>query len=91
MDKTPKANMPKAKFRIGAITATVWENKGQTKEGKEFINKSVALKRSYKDAKGEWQETDSYKQNDIPKAILALQKAYEFLATEPKATTEEED
>ncbi|MFC1562659.1 hypothetical protein ACFL4Z_01250 [candidate division KSB1 bacterium] len=39
----------------------------------------MSLSRSYKDEKGEWQYTESLKIDDLPKAILALQKAYEHL------------
>jgi len=80
-EKKEKGNDPTAAFRAGAVSATVWMNVNKTKEGKEFENFSVTLKRGYKDKEGEWQETNSYKPADIAKAVLVLNKAYEFIAT----------
>lgn len=67
---------PIKKFHVGAVQAAVWEN--TSKEGNAFS--TVSLARSYKDAKGDWQHTNSLNANDLPKAILALQKAYEYIA-----------
>jgi hypothetical protein len=66
---------PVKKIKIGGIEAAVWQNKSS--EGKEFYN--VTMERSYKDGE-EWKKTNSLRVNDLPKAILALQKAYEFTA-----------
>lgn len=67
---------PVQKYQSGAIVASVWKNKG--KEGSEFL--SVSLQKRYKDEKGVWQNSSSYKPGDIPKAMLVLQKAYEYVA-----------
>jgi len=74
-------NAPIAKYSIGNISAAVWEN--QSKEGNSF--NTVSLQRSYKVGE-EWKSTTSLRVADLPKAILALQKAYEHLSlkeTEP--------
>ena len=73
MDKIQK------QFKVGLIRATVWKNKGINKACKETEYNTVSLSRSYKDEKGEWKNTNSLKANDLPKAILALQKAHEQL------------
>jgi hypothetical protein len=39
----------------------------------------VVLERTYKDRNGSYASTHSLQMNDIPKAILALTKAYEYL------------
>jgi len=39
----------------------------------------VVLEVRYKDKTGKWNGTNSLSLNDIPKAILALQKAFEYL------------
>lgn len=72
--------LPEKKFRAGAITATVWENTGKNKEGKENSYRTVSFERSYKDKNDDWQTTNSLRMNDLPKAALVLTKAYEFLA-----------
>ena len=63
------------RIRVGGITATVWKNENG---GKEYL--TVTLQKSYKDRAGEWKRTNSLRQNDLPKALLALQQAFEHLA-----------
>ena len=69
-------SLPVKKFSVGGVQAAVWENEG--KEGRSFY--SVSFDRRYKDKNDEWKSTSSLKANDLPKAILALQKAYEFVS-----------
>ncbi len=68
-------NMPEKKFRAGAISATVWVNKG--KEDNTY--RTISIERSYTDKDGNWQSNNSLRINDLPKAILVLQKSYEDL------------
>lgn len=82
-------NLPVAKFRSGAITATIWKNTQQTKEGKDFDFNSVNLERSYKDKNDEWQKTGSLRLNDLPRAQLVMAKAYEYLALTPEEEKKE--
>ncbi|MBW2990175.1 hypothetical protein KY348_00550 [Candidatus Woesearchaeota archaeon] len=78
--KTASGNLPVKKFKAGAISATIWENQAQNKQGEEVTYNSVSFDRTYKDANGEWQKTNSLRTSDLPKAALVLNKAYEFLA-----------
>ena len=81
---------PEKKFRSGAISATVWANQATTKEGKTVEYKTVSFERRYKDAKDEWQSTHSLRLNDLPRAKLVLEKAFEYLAlNESPSITEE--
>ena len=74
---------PVKKFSAGGIQVAVWENEG--KDGSKF--NTVSMDRSYKDKKDEWQKANTLKQNDIPKAIAALNKAYEFIVVkEPEVS-----
>ena len=43
--------------------------------------KGVSLQRAYKDDEGTFQYTPSFKTNDIPKAVVALLKAYDYLVS----------
>ena len=91
MEKESKEskNMPVKKFRAGAISATVWENQAQNQKGEIISFKSVSFDRSYKDANGEWQKTNSLRMSDLPRAALVINKAYEFLAlNSPEADDE---
>jgi len=80
-EKKEKGNDPEKTFRAGAVSATVWKNINKTKDGKEFENYSVTLKRGYKDNDGEWKDTNSFKAADIGKAKLVLSQAYECIVT----------
>lgn len=72
-------NKPKKKFSTGAISATIWQNQGTRKTGESVSFNTVSLQRGYKDKEGNWKSTSTLRINDIPKAILVLQKAYEHL------------
>jgi hypothetical protein len=69
-------NLPEKKFRAGAITATIWKNTSQNGDG-EYS--TISFERSYKDKNDNWQTTNSLRVNDLPKAKLVLNKAYEYL------------
>lgn len=69
---------PIKRICVGAISASIFMNKVKM-NGQEVDSPSVQLQRAYKDRSGNWQHTGSLNQNDLPKAVLALQKAYEAL------------
>lgn len=77
--KNGSGNLPEKTFRAGGISATVWQNKGQAKNGEEIDYRTISIDRNYKDKEGNWQRTNSLRVNDLPKATVVLQKAYEFL------------
>lgn len=62
-------------IKVGGVVATIWQNENDGK-----VSLSVTLDRSYKDRSGEWKKSHSLRQNDLPKALLALQKSFEFVA-----------
>ncbi|MGV8150576.1 MAG: hypothetical protein ACP5NV_02505 [Candidatus Woesearchaeota archaeon] len=72
-------NLPEKKFRAGAIAATVWAN-DVVRDGKKITYRTVSFERSYKDKDDTWKQTNSLRTTDIPKAVLVLSKAYEYLA-----------
>ncbi len=47
--------------------------------------KTVVLQRTYKDKDGSFKHTTSFAVNDIPKALLALEKAYDSLCQRKRA------
>ena len=85
---TVSRNMPEKKFRSGAIAATIWAN-STVKEGKAVTYRTISLQRSYKDKDDKWQNTDSLRSSDLPRAILVLQKAYEYVALNVEEAEEE--
>jgi hypothetical protein len=72
---------PEKKFKAGPISATIWKNQGKSMAGEPTEFFTVSFDRVFKDKKtGEWKHTSSLRQADLPKAILVLNKAYEYLA-----------
>jgi hypothetical protein len=63
---------PVEKIKYGGITLDIWENEGPNNS--KFY--TFTIQRSYKQG-NDWKNTTSLRQQDLPKVILALQKAYE--------------
>ena len=73
-------NMPEKKFRASPISATIWSNEAKASDGQINVFRTITLERTYKDKEGKWKKTHSLRTNDLPKAILVLNKAYEFIS-----------
>lgn len=71
-------NAPEKKFVAGGISATVWANEKEL-NGAPVAVHTISLQRTYKDRDGQWKQSASMRINDIPKAQLVLEKAYEYL------------
>jgi len=69
---------PETVFKIGAVRASVFQNT-IVKNGQSIQLPKVVIEVRYKDKTGQWRGTNSLSINDIPKAILALQKAFAHL------------
>ncbi len=78
-NKVPSGNLPEKKFRAGGVSATVWLNKGVLPNGEGSEYRTISIERSYTDKEGKWQSTNSMRINDLPRAVVALQKAYEHV------------
>ncbi len=77
--KTEAVNHPEKKFRAGSVTATIWLNKSHNAKGEDGEYYTITMERSYTDKEGKWQTTNSLRVNDLPKATIVLQKAYEHI------------
>lgn len=93
MEQEAAVVRPEKSFRIGAVRASVWRNVRQGKEGKTFETRTVTLDRTYRDSSGSYRTTNRFSANEIPKAILLLQRSYEFVVMggEPGDDGEGED
>jgi hypothetical protein len=69
---------PEIVFRHGPCSAAIFTNDYERGE-ERFSVKSVSFQRSYRDQNGNWQTSSTLKVNDIPKAVLVLNKAFEYL------------
>jgi hypothetical protein len=80
---------PEKVFKVGAIRASIFKNAYQKGIQTAEVSK-VVLEVRYKDKKtGEWKGTNSLSINDIPKAVLALEQAYEYLTARPAGETDD--
>ena len=70
---------PIQKFRAGEVVATIWCNETEV-NGETIDVKSITVQRTYKDRNGDWKTTTSLKSGDLPKAMVVLGKAYEFIS-----------
>ena len=77
--ETVSLRAPEKKFSAGAISASVWKNSREVNgEAKDI--RSVQFQKSYKDSEGNWQKTNSLDVRDLPKAMIVLGKAFEYLS-----------
>jgi len=83
------SNQPTARFKHGSITVSIFENEVK-KNGNTFTVSKVVLQKSFLDKNQHWQTTSSLDTNDVPKAIMALTKAYDFVTrSEAKGDSKE--
>jgi hypothetical protein len=79
---------PEISFKVGAVRDTVFRNL-VANNGRMVPLPKVVIEVRYKDKTGQWNGTNSLSLNDIPKAILALQKAFEYLTQHKEPGTQE--
>jgi len=72
-------NRPERNFRFGGVRVSVWRDLRKGTDGGSYERRSVTLDRAYKDTDGRWKNTQTLKESDIPKAIAALQHAFEYM------------
>ena len=70
---------PEKVFKIGAVRASIFRNTIE-RQGKQVPLPKVILEVRYLDKSGQWKGTNSLSLNEVPKAVLALQKAFEYLS-----------
>ena len=72
-------NRPEKTFRASPVSATIWANEATSKDGEIGIYRTITIERTY-NKDGKFQKTNSLRVNDLPKAALVLQKAYEYIS-----------
>lgn len=72
------SNKPDKVFQHGAVKAAIFANERE-KDGRFFTVKSVSFQKLYRDKDGVLKTTTSLDVDDLPKAVVVLQKAYDYL------------
>lgn len=85
----PDNPMPQRKSRpeilmVGSCRASIFRNKIRIKDGQEVEIPKVVLEVRYKDKHGRWRGTPAISLRELPKAILVLQKAFDYLTADVK-------
>jgi hypothetical protein len=80
MSEQPESSHPEKTFRAGLLSASVFRNTVTVGDEQRLIPK-VTFQKRYKKPDGEWATTSSLDVHEIPKAILVLEKAYEYLVS----------
>ena len=75
-----QGNQPVKEFRAGGIRAAVWRNEVQQEE-RTVVRFSTKIEKRYrKKQTDEWQSTDQYFPEDLPKLALVATKAFEYVS-----------
>lgn len=90
LDEVMNKKRPEKKFKSGPISTTIWSNEGKNDKGEVTTFKTISFDRSYLDKDGNWKKTTSLRASDLPKAVLVLQKAYEYLSLDDESIDTEE-
>jgi hypothetical protein len=75
-------------FRSGNIQASVWRNEVD-KDGQTVVRHSVRIQKQFRKEDGDYQDTNYYFRDDLPKLILVAQKSFEFIALRESKDAEE--
>lgn len=67
-------------FRQGSCNASIVKSIHVSGE-RSFTLRKVVFQRHYRDNDGNWKSTHDLRVNDIPKAVIVLNRAYEFLTS----------
>ena len=81
---------PEKVFKMGAVRASIFRNM-IVQDGRSVALPKVVIEVRYRDKTGAWKGTNSLSINDLPKAISALQQAYEYLLNGEATADQEAD
>ena len=62
----------------GNVQLSIFENEGQ-RQGSATLYYTVKVSRSYRDAHGNWNYTNSFHKSQLPQLLYACQKALEYI------------
>lgn len=86
---TEQNNKPVKSFKAANIEASVWRQEVE-RNGQIVMRHSVRIQKQYRNKDGDYEKTDYYFRDDLPKLILVAQKAFDFVALKESADTNED-
>jgi len=72
-------NQPEMKYKLGAVSASIWKRTNKTKDGVEFVAYNTVVEKGIRDANGHWKNINSFDVNDLPKAAMAIIRSYFYI------------
>jgi len=72
---------PDIVFKHGTCNAAIFTKEITTADGQVRTIRSVSFQKRFRDKNGEWQVTSYLDVHDLPKAVLVLNKAYDYLTS----------
>ena len=82
-------NKPVKVFKAGAVRASVFENEKTNSSGEPYASYRVVIEKRYKDSNDVWKSTHGFAVgNELPKAVLVMQKAYEYVVLQVESDEE---
>jgi hypothetical protein len=73
--QTTEKTKPVHKIRLGSISVSIWEN---ARENGKTSYRAVVVK-TYRDQKGNWQETNSFRADDLVLVSTVAQRAADWM------------
>ena len=78
---TVLSGRPDIQFKVDFVRACVWKNVCLLANGKMLNRHKIVVERTSRDRRGNLTTCCALEIEDLPKAILALKKAYDYLTT----------
>ena len=69
---------PEKKYKQGCVSVAIFAN-GIQVNGATIPRMNVVPQKVYKDKEGNWKNSTNFGVNDVPKLIVALSKAYDYM------------
>lgn len=74
-----------------SVEACVWDKDLTASDGREFTVYSVSCQASYRDDKGDWQKTSSFRSSQIPVLVYCLNKCFDWVQAQRERLQESSD
>ena len=65
-------------FRCGGVQASVWRNEVE-KNGQTVVRHSVRIQKQFRKEGGDYENTEYYFPDELPRLILVAQRAYDYV------------
>jgi len=86
---TQQNEKPVKSFRAGLLEASVWRQE-VVQDGQTVIRHSVRIQKQFRNKEGDYQDTDYFFRDELPRLAMLANKAYEYIALQESQDAEVE-